>query len=217
MFKPEFITFTGADDNTDIGDLLALAESHAVEFAILFSPSREGSARFPRQEWIEAVQRSGLRLAAHICGGWARQIVEEGRSEIDGRLKGFARVQINTAKAVDPGRIHSWAKSAGRQSGQQIEPILQCRGPFPDDPRVSWLYDPSGGRGISPASWPDIPGETVRFGYAGGLGPDNVAEVLAMLPEHEGGWIDMESRVRNGCDEFDTGLCRAVCEVVRSV
>lgn len=76
-------------------------------------------------------------------------------------------------------------------------------------------FDASGGRGIAPASWPAPPaGPKVRVGYAGGLGPDNVAEVIGVLKQSPGAWIDMETRIRNEQDAFDIGLCRQVCEAV---
>jgi hypothetical protein len=51
-------------------------------------------------------------------------------------------------------------------------------------------------------------------GYAGGLGPETVAKVLPQLTQATPFWIDMESKIRNGDDRFDVGLCRRVCEAV---
>lgn len=211
MFTPRFITFTGADDRTDLAQMAELASDFPVEFAILFSGSREGSARYPGRDWIAPVQRSGLRLAAHICGAWASQIVTEGRSDIDDRLDGFSRVQINTAADLDIDLITDWANKVSLRNLQEIEVILQCRGPFPEDDRVSWLYDCSAGTGTQPDTWPEPPKNNIRFGYAGGMGPENIASILETLPETSDAWIDMESRVRNDRDLFDLDLCRSVC------
>lgn len=218
MFKPKFITFTGADDLTRISDMQDLAADHAVEFAILFSATRDGDARYPTGNWINEVRESGLNLAAHICGSWARQIVETGRSDMDHLMGGFARAQINTGPGADPEIIRQWADRMSAETGRLVEPILQCRGVFPDDTRVSWLFDCSGGAGVSPDAWPAPPtNPLVSYGYAGGIGPENVADVLMGLEGDHESWIDMESRIRNEDDEFDLGMCRKVCEIVASL
>ncbi len=63
-------------------------------------------------------------------------------------------------------------------------------------------YDASCGRGVEIASFtppPSLP-RPFRCGYAGGIGPGNIAQLLARMREGgvgeggEGVWIDMESR-----------------------
>jgi phosphoribosylanthranilate isomerase len=78
---------------------------------------------------------------------------------------------------------------------------------FPDDDTVDWLFDRSGGL------WPPHPGGDRLVGYAGGIGPDNVADVLEQIGATGPYWIDMESGVRTD-DRFDLGKCRRVCEAV---
>lgn len=215
MGRPDFITFTGADDRTAVPEMAALAADYPVEFGILFSGARQGSPRYPGTAWADAVQDSGLRLAAHVCGSYAHEIVTEGRCSIDARLRGFARIQVNTAAAVAPSAVRRWTDSLAALHGRPVEPILQCRGAFPADDQVNWLYDCSGGRGVRPDAWPvRTPATRLAVGYAGGLGPDNVAEILEQLPDLTGCWIDMETRVRDADDRFDIGLCRRVCEAV---
>jgi phosphoribosylanthranilate isomerase len=78
-------------------------------------------------------------------------------------------------------------------------------------PNASLLFDPSGGRGIEPFSWP-VPPLGARMGYAGGIGPDNLLDVLrAIGPVESPFWIDMESGVRTD-DRFDLAKARAVLE-----
>lgn len=215
MLIPKFTTFTGADDQTSIAEMKALAADHPVEFGILFSRSREGDVRYPTQDWMKGLDGSGLNLAAHVCGVWASQIVETGRSDIDDRLLAFGRIQVNTAQPIDREMMIDWAGRLSHAAGRTIPIILQSRGAFPDDPAFHWLEDRSGGRGVAPGSWPAPPSDlSVTFGYAGGLGPDNVAEVLGSLPHSAGVWIDMESRVRDAEDRFDLKLCAKVCETV---
>ncbi|MCE6959219.1 hypothetical protein LAZ40_09160 [Cereibacter sphaeroides] len=218
MLRPAFITFTGADDRTPISDMAALAADHDVEFAILLSTKRLGTPRYPSLDWIREVRGSGLRLAVHLCGAIAENVANYGSCALGSELAGFSRVQVNLAQAPDPAVIHDFARRLEDLHGHAVEPILQCRGDFPEDSRVSWLYDRSGGTGLAPASWPAPPRDPgVRFGYAGGLGPETVGAALEAMPAAPGAWIDMETRVRNAEDRFDLGLCRRVCEIAAAL
>lgn len=213
---PAFVTFTGADDSTDISRMAALSSRYPIEWGILFSPKRQGGGRYPSINFVRRVTRSGLRLAAHLCGGYSREIIETGwcRSLTDDLVGYFSRFQINTVDpTVDPGTVKRFAEDMNIAGTG----ILQTRHGFPYDPRVDWLYDCSGGRGNSPAAWP-VPGSDVRFcGYAGGLGPTNIAAELTRIqathPQHTPYWIDMESQVRTD-DRFDLDKCETVCRVV---
>lgn len=221
MLKPDFITFTGADDLNHVDQLQQFAKDRKVEFAILFSESREGTRRYPERDKIEEFRSAAaplggtLDLAAHLCGAWAREVIELGASEADRILSGFSRVQINVGALKQPdhqiGLVHRWARRLEDRFGHSVQPILQCRDAFPEDTRVAWLYDCSGGRGTIPDSWPAPPHDgDVEIGYAGGMGPDNVAEILETIGASGRGWIDMESRVRNAHDQFDLDLCTLV-------
>ena len=49
-----FCTLTGADDSTNIAELLALSEILPfVEWGVLVSPSHTGTGRYPSRGWIE--------------------------------------------------------------------------------------------------------------------------------------------------------------------
>lgn len=221
MLKPDFITFTGADDLNHVDELEQFAKDRKVEFAILFSESREGTSRYPERDKIEEFRSASaplggtLDLAAHLCGAWARDVSEIGTSEADNLLRGFSRIQINVGPLKNPdhqiGLIDRWARRLEDRFGHSMQPILQCRDAFPEDGRVAWLYDCSGGRGAIPDNWPAPPQrDDVEIGYAGGMGPDNVAEILQAIGASGRGWIDMESRVRNVRDQFDLDLCSLV-------
>jgi len=210
--KPEFITFTGADSDTDINEMLALSDQYPIEWGILFSPKLQGTGRYPALSTIKRIASTpGFRLAAHICGGDARAVIAGGAFPHDGLVASyFLRAQINTADPeVDPSRIKSWADRLG------VRAILQCRESFPGDQNVDYLYDTSGGRGDSPLNWPDFRASKSPCGYAGGLNPDNVAaQIKRFAPESGRYWIDMESGVRDDLDRFSLEKCRAVCENV---
>jgi len=59
------------------------------------------------------------------------------------------------------------------------------------------LLDTSGGRGISPSAWAQ-PATEKPVGFAGGLGPDNIARELQTILEiaRPGWWADMEGKLR---------------------
>lgn len=205
---PEFITFTGADDHTDVGEMQALSKRYPIEWGILFSPSRQGiDPRYPGGDAQSRFLWSGLRLAAHLCGGHSRAIME-GQSLVPGipvDLGYFKRIQINHG-GPNPRRIEAFRKGWGPRC------IAQTRAErFPRDTSLDWLFDASCGRGVTPAAWPPYPGRLV--GYAGGIGPDNVASVIAQINASGPYWVDMESGVRTD-NRFDLSLCRRVCEAV---
>jgi hypothetical protein len=220
--KPAFITFTGIDAATDFVAARALSAAYPVEFAVLFSPERQGeNPRYPAWGSIHKMldhAGPGSRFAAHLCGGHSRLLLATASTMLDPMLRDhFSRVQINTAYVgIDPAAIAEWAESI------EVQPILQCRETFPLHPEVSWLFDASGGRGKLPEAWPAAPrtlsgvGKPPVVGYAGGLSPHNIAEQLPLISAAAGDspyWIDMESGVRTD-DRFDLVKCRAVCDAV---
>lgn len=209
---PDFITFTGVDADTDPNELLELSNDYPVEFGLLFSPKRQGIE--PRYPALDVLARFAgelpLRWAAHLCGADAREVIEHGTSRHWSLLeRHFQRVQINTADPnVQPSQLGNWAASLDCRA------ILQCRGEFPRVASVDVLFDPSGGRGIVQTNWPQAK-NTTFCGYAGGLGPDNVAAAVEMMGRRaDRYWIDMESRIRDENDRFSVARCRAVCEAV---
>ena len=211
---PSFISFTGVDLQTSSPRMMALAADYPVEFAFLLSPSRQGTGRFPPREFIHHVlsyRNSRFKFAAHLIDEYSAKLVETQMTglEASGDLKGFERVQINSdSPDLSPKKVRKWADTQG------IVPILQCTQAFPADQSVQWLFDPSKGTGTRPASWPAARG-TRLVGYAGGIGPDNVAEVVGQIGQvARNYWIDMASGVRGADHRFDLGKCRQVCEAV---
>lgn len=220
-------TFTGVDEGTDLDELAMLAiEYPAVEFAVLAGSQTGLQPIFPRTGFVERFRREMARRqlpsAIHLCGRYARMAVSnDGR--VVGRLtefvNGFGRVQVNMTaaeQAACAGALESFAQMVP-------ELILQHRDagwesvPIRGHPRVTYLFDPSGGRGIeSIDDWP-APPEGRRVGYAGGIGPHNIERVLAFAarwPDTDL-WFDMESNMRdNGL--FDTSRVDAVLGKVRS-
>lgn len=205
---PDFITFTGADNETNINKMENLGADYPIEWAILFSPKRQGvDPRYPSAEAIARLETSDLRLAAHLCGDYAHNIMSGTPSLTHIYLERYSRAQINH-RAPDSDMIQSALRFSNARG------IAQARGEtFPEDNRVEWLHDQSGGRGNLPNCYPPHPNDNVLVGYAGGIGPHNVAEVIERIDCAGRYWIDMEMHVRTD-NKFDLELCRKVCEIV---
>jgi len=188
-----------------------------------------------------------MKLAAHLCEQRVNQVLDGDDSFVQQLYEwGFRRVQIN-ATAVNGVDTSKLGESVTRfltvvskhphlefilQKNEETEPlwkgILQMNdneglarkvGHLPKN--VSMLLDESKGTGVLATSWPAPPQE-YEIGYAGGIGPENIRQVLANVVAAAHGrmvWIDMESRLRsqkNGTDVFDLDKCYkvilAVCE-----
>jgi hypothetical protein len=210
---PQFITFTGVDERTDVAAMKALSAKYPIEWGILFSPRRQGvQNRYPDRRAIERFLDQGLRLSAHLCGLTARE-VSAGQYRIALDLAYFDlptyfhRVQINHTTPKVPNIAEFSRILRGRRC------IIQVRATsFPPYTGVDMLFDRSGGRGQAPEAWPPHPGHLV--GYAGGLGANEVLRnLLQQIPEGGVFWIDMENRVRTH-DWFDLSLCEEVCRMV---
>ena len=215
------VTITGADDGVDPRELVALSEEFPfVEWGILFSTKRSGEPRYPSQDWANCAGKKfyGVRYAIHMCGQAARETLAGSERWLPSR--GYCRVQLNgwARQTANTGQL-SW--HAVRRS---VSFILQCcdavdlQHAANDAAEIECaeiLYDPSGGRGIEAIRWP-APPRGARLGYAGGITPDNVEQVIADIAAanlHAGNdwWIDMESGVRTD-DRLDLAKVRAVLE-----
>lgn len=250
------VTITGADDSIKPADLLPLtAEFPFVEWGVLASENNTlvacGHPRYPSPGWIKELQALAEllpRLAMHINGNWVRDLLIGGDGGVPRWLfDRFARVQLNfhgqespcireafveALKRTFPGKelIFQLDDSGG---GTYLEAAAEAIGEGAVSSCVG-LFDTSGGAGILPGEWSrplyieHLP-EGDRFtyhGYAGGLGPDNLAEQLPLIlaaASNEGAgsgtqpgriWIDMETRVRSDEDQlFDLAKVRRCLEI----
>lgn len=222
----QFITFTGPDDVEQLDEIAALCASALpghIEIAVLVSRTRAGSPRYPTPEQaaeiLRMVDRCRQKTAAHVCGSMAREA-------LDGSIPSWGewrrvlslaqRIQVNAAEREvvrlledegGPVALRHLPKLFGRPT------ILQARGQFPRsqylerEPQLLWLFDESGGRGKPPEHWPDHPGDRLA-GYAGGITPENIGEVVRQLGERGSYWLDMETGCRTS-DRFDWQRCLA--------
>ncbi|MFZ6776852.1 hypothetical protein ACO0LD_08450 [Undibacterium sp. Ji83W] len=188
----------------------ALSRQYPVEWGILIDTAREGIPLFPDHKARQAMQRSGLRLSAHVCGELAQAIAEGRDPDFD--FSGYSRVQINHGRAGSSEQEIQNCYLFGVRNG--VRPALQSQGVFPNDGRADWLYDVSFGNGVKPATWPPLQHAHPFCGFSGGIGPasiKDVLQVLAIAPDTPY-WLDMESSVRTD-NQFDLSKCRRVCEV----
>lgn len=226
--KLDRVTITGADDSISPHSLMTLSEAYPyVEWGILVSASQSRTPRFPSYRWVQELVRLAKeqtvppKLSLHVCGRWTRQfligIVEQGLSECI--FDEFQRIQLNFhAERTDCKPL--LFNRALRQFPTK-EFIFQIDGAGGNDHFESALvmenrncvslYDISGGAGVLPEEWPKpfwiLDNKLQYHGYAGGLGPDNLAEQLPLIAEAAGDcriWIDCETRVRSENDSrFD--------------
>eukprot|EP00957_Ditylum_brightwellii_P094882 7226210-Ditylum_brightwellii.AAC.1 len=84
---------------------------------------------------------------------------------------------------------------------------------------MTMLVDDSKGAGVLSKKWPK-PSDGYNIGYAGGVGPANIKDVLQKVLEVGNSckvWVDMESSLRsskNGSNVFDLDKCYEFIDVV---
>ncbi|TAN03109.1 MAG: hypothetical protein EPN36_14015 [Rhodanobacteraceae bacterium] len=215
-FTPIFagVTLTGADERTDLGALEALVAEHGeLEIGLLYSEKPEDRPRYPSLRWIEKITtRLPGVCALHVCGVGARDALKNGT--LSAVLHNIRRVQVNGH--VEPGEIAPIA--------MQFPIVVMQWQPGRDNPDLEsaiaraelfaglghqWLVDGSGGRGRLPGSW-FRPSGPRPVGFAGGLGPETLADELPKIAAvaHGHWWVDMEQSLRTD-DWFDLDRCRA--------
>jgi hypothetical protein len=230
MTKLARVTISGADDGVDPKELVALsAEFPFVEWGILRPRSAmEGLPRYPNKKWRDELwvtHAPGMRFAAHLCGrlsldamaGWNSWC---GESSSYACAIQYQRVQLNGFENYilpDLRVAHDY---------KSISFILQCSSAASLSramelavfkANVTAIYDPSAGQGVRatsmyPEDWLPTIGDP-NIGFAGGIGPDNIVEVLESFSHHvRPFWIDMESGVRTE-DRFDLNKVRRVLEL----
>jgi hypothetical protein len=224
----DFCTLTGADDGVDPSDLLHLSAKHPfVEWGVLFHNARQGQGRYPSFAWIEVLcalipSLPKAQFALHICGRDAVHEFLQGTGKVSAMAVQFGRIQLNlTASNVNPAlliaaiRRHP-SKTIVTQHNAANESLWRLLSQVRNH---AVLFDASGGRGISPTSWPS-PLPRKLCGYAGGLGPANLATELPRIQLAAGKnpfWIDMEGKLRSESDYFDLSSAQTCLSIVHEV
>ncbi len=202
--KPEFITFTGIDDRTDLHVANQLAQDYPIEWGVLFSRTNR-DARFPSQQTVKELNLVAGKKSAHICGEWSTAIKQKGFVDEQIPLKLFDRAQLN-------GRRWFSERLGILEAQYNIKMIVQTEAATFGEEGTLQLFDVSGGRGHVPGYIPPHPGGDRLVGYAGGMGPRTVMGYLKRIKEGPF-WIDMEQNVRS-YGWFDLNKVRDVCEMV---
>ena len=185
--SPPFLTVTGADERTDI---TALAKLNA-EIGLLYTATPEGRNRYPRWEWIRETSLELRRASLHVCGRGARAMLMDGKLPVGG----FQRIQVNGGiLALEVERLCAMypRHTIITQHHLNNAHLLAVRAE-----NHALLIDASGGQGKSPEAWGQ-PHTTKAVGFAGGLGPDNLASELRKITDiaRAGWWADMEGKLR---------------------
>ena len=231
------VTFTGIDKYTNLHDLLEFARHYPiVEFGILYS-AKQSSTRYPSineiTTMISVLRNNWVRISLHICGSSVYDFLqgEEHTNNLVQMLDDYdnGRVQLNVP---DITRVSSESIRRACNQYPSVNFILQLNQktqdfcyPLLESPDLSFLYDASLGSGVVPAEYKAIAHNSFT-GYAGGISPDNVLEVLAKIKQanlldighHMATWIDMESGVRSlsetGVSLFDLEKCKSVLDAI---
>ena len=234
----ERVTISGADDSISPDSLAALSvEFPFVEWGILVSANNMNSPRYPSRKWMARLQdwslQQSLRIAIHVQGLWLRKLLIGDETELVsgvGAILGRARrVQLNFHGAILHYNELPFIYAMQRLPIQPKLFLFQidgCQGAallarmehYPHAPDCVPFYDTSHGAGVLPEKWLIAERTHARtVGYAGGLGPENVAEQLPLIAKAAGGhfWIDMEAKVRDNkrLGIFDLYKVRAVLEI----
>lgn len=220
------VTITGADDSIDPIELIKLWRKYPfVEFGILHDYNGKGRARFPSEQWLQwlnsIVFTMPIPLAIHLCGRAATNFIT-GKTLIEDwwHKECFQRVQINghminpTSHTMELGINHYEHKVFIFQHDHVNAAFVDRMWIYTRN--VALLFDDSGGRGVTPSSWPDL--QAMPCGYAGGLSPDNLAVQVPLIEAKAGKnhvWVDMETGVRTD-DKFDLEKVTAVLEFFKS-
>lgn len=210
---PSFITLTGADERTDIGELVVFsAEYPEVELGLLYTATPEGRNRYPSRQWLlRAAQALSGRVAVHVCGSGARRELSSG--DLADVVRHAPRVQVNGVLTVD--EVEHLATQVGTLITQHNENNVGLLGVTARNHAL--LIDASGGRGLSPTEW--LPPDTEKHvGFAGGMGADNLETEYARISAvaRPGAWSDMEGKLRVE-DWFSMALARRSAATHRQI
>jgi hypothetical protein len=211
--------FCGADDSVD-PKLLQLISIHYpwIEWGVLFRPDLEGTPRYATMEWVHRLSHLAkmvpMKLAAHLCGSRCQDILAgDAIFALELATLGFKRIQVNATAAnnvhVDRTKLADYISgiTSCMASVPQVEWIIQCNKETKPiwqalvdspSPNMSILFDASCGLGVPMTEFPKPIG-SIPCGYAGGIGPETIENILPRIIEASAGapvWIDMESSLR---------------------
>ena len=224
--------FCGIDDEVNHEDIISLTKTCAIiEWGVLFHPRLSGTARYPSMDWVQKTTtilhraQPNIHLAAHICGGYVMDLLNAKKTILDTIINEFRfkRIQINPTKANDViitdyniAATNLLSVIAGYPKTEFIiqrnhETLKLCSLIETTELKnVSFLYDASCGFGIYDIHLIEKKNTTKKYGFAGGINPENIGEVLNKIKESQlptNIWIDMETGIRT-INHFDMKKCK---------
>ena len=233
--KLKFITFSGANEFTDVDVLHRLCVSglgNKVEAGIQVSGKKAsfGSARY---WWLQMLYQNfkceTCNFALHLNQDWAENFCDGAPSAELSEFLGwknsrqepfFGRVQLNF-------RI-------GREKTPDVDCLLASMRKYPDvrfifsynadnagfihkiyntGVKFDCLYDNSHGEGIEADHYAPPVFDNVLQGYSGGISPENVVSVLNKISQSVSAdreiFIDAEGKLKGHDGHFSIEKCRA--------
>lgn len=226
MHYPLRVSFAGIDEHTNLNELEALTEygkeaGITVEFGVLLSGrnGEDGNNRYPSIEFIKQLVGRNLNLSLHLCGKYTSEIMKHGTLEGVKELLGeelfdsFQRIQINVVgrKTKAPDLSFEGKEIIIQTNLSEEHSAIRFNYYYTGEHgKVVFLSDVSGGRGEQ-GNYQNY--GTPWQGYAGGINPDNVLNVIAeinnSLCENQEYWIDLESGCRED-DWFNVEKCKDI-------
>lgn len=218
-----YCTFTGLDETVHLSRLCQLSQQFPfIEWGVLYTSGHEGAqGRYPSVAFLQEInalakQNPHMNFAIHYCGKIAEQLI---LGEVNNIFPYIKRIQLNimgkNVRASDIGKLFN--KNPHHDFIiQQNDNNQALNGALIHFNNHHVLFDKSGGRGISPKTWPR-PLEHKFFGYAGGLGPNNISheiKTIDSMARKKPYWIDMEQKIRTEDDHFDLSACEYVAQIV---
>jgi phosphoribosylanthranilate isomerase len=221
----------------DPKDLVELSKKYPfAEWAVLLY--RKGDEfvekpRYPSFLWISKFLDAcpdNVNRAVHLCGDyvddfvWRRPIYN---------LNKFQRIQLNFRATPDATHVESkffatllsvsikWKlQHVITQYNEDNKELHRMLGYIKNH---EVLFDASRGKGLTPTEWPKPLIRSVDnsryYGYAGGLGPDNLETELPKIMKAAGNapfWIDMESGVRTN-NHFDLEKAEKCLQITKEI
>lgn len=227
------VTFTGVDDETDLDELIHIGnEFPFVEFGILFSTTNRNNRYSSNVLSTLKHLCDRVPVSLHVCGKAVPMLLN---------FHPELTPLLDVIKHSSANRIQlNFNHSKGLVSLQQLDWFIgNCRVPvitqvnsnndvinkvISSCDKTQYLFDSSGGCGKVITEFPKPPGIDIginspMFGYAGGIGSDNLFEVLgkmgAVLPNKYHTWIDMESSIRTLDNYFDIEACVEIADMLK--
>lgn len=233
-----FITLSGVDASTSFDGLCELAGRYPyAEFGLSYSKSQAGTGRYPPRKWMESLALRartvpGLKLSLHVCGEAIGDLLV-GKDHVNELALLFPRIQLNFL--AERHALISVRKLLKRLPGatvitQHTEASESLWRELAERPNHVVMFDTFGRRGLGLQRW-QAPLKKIESGwsfkaidplcgYAGGLGPDNVAKHLRLIADatrHSAFWLEMDGKLLGGTDRFDMGRAKRCLDAAERV